>query len=317
MTLAATNCRSKNIGVLAVIVSELKLSDIERHVLAADLVERPDDTALEYRPEALNRVRVDRADNIFMRGVIDDFVLRKNLIEVLIANPMIGNQEADFVRDGLAYKTGESRGADVLDHTGDNATFATDRTSDDGLARSGAASAVTTTPIMPVLCFAADESFINFDNASEFFKIPVSECRADAVTHVPSSFVRAEAHEAVNLKGAHALLAGQHQVDHAEPVAKRFIRVLKDRPGDVGKAIALGGAFLALPMPFAGRQVVDGFIATTRASNPIRPAPRDQIGPTSIFIREHPLELSSGKLMNGPRFLSHDTPPTMEGIYHG
>jgi hypothetical protein len=59
MTLAATNCRSKNIGVLAVIVSELKLSDIERHVLAADLVERPDDTALEYRPEALNRVRVD------------------------------------------------------------------------------------------------------------------------------------------------------------------------------------------------------------------------------------------------------------------
>ena len=35
-----------------------------------------------------------------------------------------------------------------------------------------------------------------------------------------------------------ALLAGQHHVDDAKPVAKRLLGVLKDGPGNVGEAIA-------------------------------------------------------------------------------
>ena len=40
--LAPRDCRSENVSVHAVIVPELKFSDIQRHVFLADLVERAD-----------------------------------------------------------------------------------------------------------------------------------------------------------------------------------------------------------------------------------------------------------------------------------
>jgi hypothetical protein len=45
--LATRNSRSENIGSLAIVVPELKLRDIQRHVFAADLVEGADHAALE------------------------------------------------------------------------------------------------------------------------------------------------------------------------------------------------------------------------------------------------------------------------------
>ena len=62
--LIATDCRSENVGVLAVIVSELKLRNIERQIFAADLVIATDDTALNQRPEVLNCVGMDRTDYV-------------------------------------------------------------------------------------------------------------------------------------------------------------------------------------------------------------------------------------------------------------
>jgi len=40
-------------ALLPIVVAELELRDVERHVFLADLVERADHTALEDRPEAL------------------------------------------------------------------------------------------------------------------------------------------------------------------------------------------------------------------------------------------------------------------------
>jgi hypothetical protein len=59
---------------------------IEREVLGADLVECADDAALEDRPEALDRVGVDRADDILAARVRDD-VMRIILIRPAIADP--------------------------------------------------------------------------------------------------------------------------------------------------------------------------------------------------------------------------------------
>ena len=47
--------RPEDVCVVAVIVAELELGNIEGHVLAAHLVERADDAALEDAPEAFNR----------------------------------------------------------------------------------------------------------------------------------------------------------------------------------------------------------------------------------------------------------------------
>jgi transposase-like protein len=57
--LNSLNRRSENVVIKAVIIAELELSDIEREILGADLVERADDTALEDAPKALNRLSVD------------------------------------------------------------------------------------------------------------------------------------------------------------------------------------------------------------------------------------------------------------------
>ena len=61
---AFADCRTENVRVQAVVIPELELCDIERQVLFADLVECPDHAAFDQRPEALNRVCVNRADNI-------------------------------------------------------------------------------------------------------------------------------------------------------------------------------------------------------------------------------------------------------------
>src|SRR5437899_538455 len=72
--LTSLNRRSEDVCVFAVIVAELELSDIERKVLFADLVEGADAAALNQRPEAFNRVGMDRADNVIALGMIDNDV---------------------------------------------------------------------------------------------------------------------------------------------------------------------------------------------------------------------------------------------------
>src|SRR4051794_14999626 len=56
----------EDIGVVPVVVAELKFRDVQRQILGADLVERADDPALNQRPEAFNRLGVDRAVNVFL-----------------------------------------------------------------------------------------------------------------------------------------------------------------------------------------------------------------------------------------------------------
>lgn len=88
-----TNSTSANrcfedVRVEAVIVAELELGDVQRHVLAADLMERSDDAALDDRPETFNRLGVNCADHVLLFGMIDEGV-RIFLIEVFVADPLI------------------------------------------------------------------------------------------------------------------------------------------------------------------------------------------------------------------------------------
>jgi len=51
MNLAANNCRAEYVGVLPIIVTELKLRNIQRHIFGANFVETADDAALEDAPK--------------------------------------------------------------------------------------------------------------------------------------------------------------------------------------------------------------------------------------------------------------------------
>src|SRR6266436_6893678 len=79
---ASRNRRSEDVCVLAIIVAELELGNIQRKVLFADLVEGADAAALNQRPKTFNRVGMDRADNVVALGMIDNDV-RIFLVEML------------------------------------------------------------------------------------------------------------------------------------------------------------------------------------------------------------------------------------------
>jgi hypothetical protein len=86
-TACTLNRRCENVVIEAVIIAKLELCDIERDVLCTDIVERADDTALEDAPKTLNRLGVDRTDNVLAARVVNGFV-RKILVEALVANPL-------------------------------------------------------------------------------------------------------------------------------------------------------------------------------------------------------------------------------------
>jgi hypothetical protein len=60
---------------------------VKWHVVAANLVERADDTALENAPETLNRLSVDGTDDVLALRMVNGCV-REGFVEVLVTNPL-------------------------------------------------------------------------------------------------------------------------------------------------------------------------------------------------------------------------------------
>jgi hypothetical protein len=316
--LASLDRRSEDVRVFAIVIAKLKFRDIERHIFAAHFVERADHAALENRPETFDGLSVDCADDILASGMVNGNV-REIFVEAPITGPLIGAKQTYFVRNGFADESGESGGIHVCDHARNDVTLATNSADDRRLAGTDTAGSTTAAAfiLIPVLGQAADESFIDFDNAAELVNV-LHQCDADFVAHGPSCLIRTEAHIALDLQCAHAFLAREHEVDDAIPITERLVCVLEDRSGDMGEHITVRGAFFALPMPFAGRKIVNGWVAATRATNALWPAARDQIGFARLFVRERFLELCGGQLMNWLRLFGagHDDFSTMGRPYH-
>ena len=66
--LASADSRSEDVVVLVLVVPELELCNVKWQILDADLVEGSDHATLEDAPEAFNRVRMHRADNVLEEG---------------------------------------------------------------------------------------------------------------------------------------------------------------------------------------------------------------------------------------------------------
>jgi hypothetical protein len=294
--------RPEDVRVKAIIIAELELCNVERQILFADLVERPDHTALDEGPETFNRVGVDRADDILALGMVDH-AMREVLVQALIADPLVGAEQADAVRNGLVYEAVERVGLGVFDDAGNHVALALYGADDNPFVGSRAGSGADVRPafvFVPVASLAADECLVNFHNAGQLGVILIGQGRANAMAHIPSGLIGTEAHIPHDLQGAHSLFAVQHQVDNAKPILQRLVGVLKDRAGNVGKAIArLWRASVALPVEriaFCWGRIER---PAAWASNALRPASRDQISRAGIFTRKHIVELADGHLVNG------------------
>jgi hypothetical protein len=299
--------RSEHVGIEAVVVAELKLRDIERHIFCAHLVERADHAALEDRPKSLNRVRVDSTDDVLLAVMVNGAV-RVCLAQFSIAVPCVGCEQANFVGTNLVHKLDCGIGGHAFQNAGDHIALALNGADDWRLAGSSAASHAMVFLIpMPIGVLAADVSFVNLNNAAQL-DLRLDERGANFVGHVERGFIGAEAHLALNLKAGNSLFARQHQMDDFEPLAEWLVRVFEDRPSDDGKAVASiapRGALRALPMPLARRQVIDGGVAATRTDNALRPTAGHQVSLARILVTdwETSLKLGLGHLVNWLRAL--------------
>jgi len=296
--LAPLNHRSEDVRVEAVIIAELELGDIERHVFAADLVERADDTALEDRPETFNRIGVNCADDVLMCGVVDSFVWIAGQRPIDVA--FVGCEQADFVRHDLPHEGLSVNAIHALQNASNDVALALDGSDDRSFCGRRVLAASAPLVGVFVLVLATNKCFIDLDNAAKLIHVTFDQRRSDPVAHIPSGFVRSEAHGPHDLEGAHSLLAGEHHVSDAIPVPERFIRVLEYGSGDMGEAV--GDTLAAIhALPFEGHRLerIDVGAAATRAMDALRPPAGDQIGLAGLFVGKYGLELGDGQLMNG------------------
>jgi hypothetical protein len=296
---ASFDRRSEYVSVPPIVIAELKLGDIERHIFAAHFVESADHTTLENRPEAFDGLRVNCTNDILTSRMVNCRVWIVH-IERIVAWILIGAKQADFVRDSFADEGGENGGIHVRDYARNHIVLATDSADDWSFAGTNAAGTTAAALIpMSVLGQAANESFIDFHDSAELVDI-LHESGSDLMAHEPRGPIRAKAHIAIDLQSTHAFLARKHEMDNAEPLPQGLVRVLENRSCDMGEAVISSGrrAFVAQPVPLHCAVFLDLHVATSRAGYAFRPTATSEIGATSIFVWESPFPLGDGHLVN-------------------
>ncbi len=72
MASASLNRRSEDVRVLPIVIAELELGNIERHIFPAHFVECADNAALEDRPEAFDGLSMNCANDILTSRMVNN-----------------------------------------------------------------------------------------------------------------------------------------------------------------------------------------------------------------------------------------------------
>src|ERR1700730_7751361 len=112
MTSAPFDRCPENVHILPVVVTELELGDVERHVFSAHFVERADYTAFENRPKSFDGLSVDRANDVLAFGMVNGSV-REIFVEAIVSWPLISAKQANLMRHRFSPKGVKSGGLHV------------------------------------------------------------------------------------------------------------------------------------------------------------------------------------------------------------
>jgi hypothetical protein len=200
---ALLNSCSENVVVISIVVSELKLSDVQMQIFLADLVVGSHDAALEDRPETFNRIGVNRTNDVLANGMIDG-LMREAAIKPLIAGIGVSAEKAYAVRYGLPHEAFQRESVSVFDNASNNVAFSANCADDWRLSGIAAPARSAFLVPMPVFVAPADIGLIDLNDPAEFLNV-LDHGGSDLVAHKPSGFVRAEAHIPEDLEGAPAL----------------------------------------------------------------------------------------------------------------
>ena len=87
-------------------MAELKLREVQREILFADVMVCAYDTALEERPEVFDVVRVNLAAHIFALTVADRIVREAHRVQVAVSGKIIGRDQINVAADRLLRRSG-------------------------------------------------------------------------------------------------------------------------------------------------------------------------------------------------------------------
>jgi hypothetical protein len=279
---------AEDVGILAVVMTELELRQIQWQIFFAHVVVRADHATLQERPERFDIVRVDLAAHVLKCLVVYGLV-RKCLMQLLITRAFVRRNQIDFLRNHLADESrhGNSRG--IFDNLASEIALARDRADDGNLADRTTALQLEALAQWPVSVLAADIGLVHFDNTHQLLEVGIVHRSAQAMAHIPRRLVGLASDLPLNLKRADAFLAVEHLPDDFKPSTKRVFSVLKNGTADDRKSIGVALAtFLvrALPLPRL-REFVDRFgLAAARAAHAGRPTAFHQELAARVLSRE-------------------------------
>jgi hypothetical protein len=292
---------AEHIRIVAVIMAELELRQVERQVLLADVVVRPNDAALQQRPERFDAVGVNLPAHILASAMADGFMSKAYGVQMRVTAMLIGCYKVNGPADSLANEATKRRSIGVVDYLANHIALSADRADDTNLARAESAGNMSLFVRMAILVLAANERFIYFHNTHQLREPIILHRGANAMAHIPSSLFLFESHDALNIQGTDPLFGIQHQEGNHKPFAQRSLCVLKDRPADNAEAVAVAlvasghfasllvhglSAALANPMIRAMGNVKDFCVTALRAAHAFGPALRFQIFLASGFVGE-------------------------------
>ena len=282
---ASATCyrRPENIGVLAVVMSELTFGQVERQILLGYMMVVSDNATLEQTPKVLDIVGMNLASYIFARAVRNGLVLEAERGKVVVSAEFISGDQIHLVADCLADKTVERASVGVFDNLADHIALTGD-SADDGSFPAQAGYMLALIPVA-ILVLATKARFIDFDDTHKLFEFRVSHSSPQAVTEKPRGRI-GRSDLALNLLRANTLFGVEHTPENFKPSAERVVSVLENRSRDNGEPIPGLAALGALPMP-RPRQFIDLLVAATRTANlACRPAALFQKPLTGIFVWE-------------------------------
>jgi hypothetical protein len=279
---SATSHRfSKDVWILAVVESELKLRKIEWQIFRAYVVIGAHHSTLQETPEVFDIVRVNFAANVLARFVIHG-LMPVGLAQIAIAAAFIRSDQTDAIRDNISNEGAERVGGSIFDDLADQIAFTRNRADDGGFAGMGSAAAAIFLAHLPmsVSLLAADIGFVHFDDPHQLLEIWIVHRSAQTMAHIPSRLVGLASDLPLNLECADAFLGIEHLPEHFKPNLERVLCILENcsrrERESVGVALA---ASLIRAFPFPWQRDVVNRVGLPAARTPwatVRPAPKKQ-----------------------------------------
>lgn len=288
---------AENVRFATVVMAELGLCQVQRQILLADMMIGTDDATLEQAPEAFDVVGMHFTAHVLVRFVIYSSVA-EGLMQFLIARAFIGGDQIDFLRYRLTNKSTHRLNRSVFDDAASGVALTRDRADHRDLIQRTAPALLLVPAAIAVQ--SSDVGFVHFHDSHEFAEIRIAHRGAQAHAHIPGRLIRAATDQPMDLRGADAFLAGQHQVQNLEPCAQRLFGFLENGPSLEREAIGrarLWPALQALPVPRTRLALVNRLVVTARAAHASGPALFKQIRPARRLIRKHSLEVGQRHLL--------------------